>query len=82
MLFFLTYANRQQFATTQIAIKQYTPMKHLKISCQKHKIDSLLSSRCMANFMKSCSFLHAHFFELMKVIENLFEKAIGENLIY
>ena len=31
-------------------------MKHLKISCQKHKIDSLLlSSRCMTNYMKSCS---------------------------
>ena len=29
---------------TQLAIKQYTPMKHLKISCQKHKIDSLLLS--------------------------------------
>ena len=28
------------------------------------KIDSLLlSSRCMTNYMRSCSFLHAHFFE-------------------
>ena len=28
-------------------------MKHLKISCQKHKIDSLLLSfRCMTNYMK------------------------------
>ena len=52
--------------TRQLAIQQYTPMKHLKISCQKHKIDRLsllLSSRCMTNSMKSCSFLHAHFFE-------------------
>ena len=24
--------------------------------------------------MKSCSFLHAHFFELMKVVENMFKK--------
>ena len=26
--------------------------------------------------MKSCSFLHAHFFELMKVVENLFKKKL------
>ena len=52
-------------------------MKHLKISCQKHKIDSLLlSSRCMTNYMKSCSFLRAHFFELMKVVENLLKKKL------
>ena len=32
-------------------------MKHLKTSCQKHKIDShLLSSRCMTNYMKSVHF--------------------------
>ena len=50
--------------TTQLAIKQYTPIKHLKISSQKHKIDSILMpSRCMTNYMKSCSFLQAHFFE-------------------
>ena len=29
--------------------------------------------------MKSCSFLHAHFFELMKVVENLFKKPMVEN---
>ena len=58
-------------------------MKHLKISCQKHKIDSLsLSPRCITNYMKSCSFLHAHFFEEMTVVENLFKKAYGEKLIY
>ena len=52
-------------------------MKHLKISCQKHKIDSLLlSSRCMTNCMKICSFLHAHLIELMKVVENLFKKKL------
>ena len=50
-------------------------MKHLKINCQKHEIDSvLLSPRCMTNSMKSCSFLHAHFFELMKVVENLLKQ--------
>ena len=44
---------------------------HLKISSQKHKIDSLLlSSRCITNYMKSCSFLHAHF-TLMKVVDYL-----------
>ena len=26
----------------------------------------------MTKYMKSCSFLHAHFFELMNVVENLF----------
>ena len=73
----------KELTTTQLAILQYTPMKHLKISCQKHKIDSLLlPSRCMTNYMKRCSFLHAHFFELMKVVENLFKKAYGEKLIY
>ena len=42
---------------TQLAIKQYTSMKHLKISCQKHKIDSLLLSfMCMPNYMKSYPF--------------------------
>ena len=48
-------------ATSNLAIKS---RKHLKISCQKYKIDSLLlSPRCMTNYMKSCSFLHAHIFE-------------------
>ena len=42
----------------------------------------LLSSVCMTNYMKSCSFLHAHFFELMIVVENLFKKVYGEKLIY
>ena len=58
-------------------------MKHLKISCQKHKIDSLLlSSKCMTNYMKTCSFLHVHFFELMKVVENLFKKLMVKNLFF
>ena len=35
----------------------------------------------MTNYMKSCSFLHAHFFEYMKVVETLFKKAYGEKLI-
>ena len=52
-------------------------MKHLAISCQKHKIGSLLlSSRCMTNYMKTCSFLHAHFAETNKVVDNLFEKSL------
>ena len=38
-----------------------------------------MSSRCMTNYMKSCSFLHAHFFELKKVVEKLFKKAYGKN---
>ena len=65
-------------------IGEYTPMKHLKINCQKHKIgnlvsstyssDSELSSRCMTNYMKTCSFLYAYFTETMKEVENLFLK--------
>ena len=53
-------------------------MKHLKINYQKHKNRQ---SIIMTNYMKSCSFLHAHIFELMKVVENLFKKAYGEKLI-
>ena len=58
-------------------------MKHLKISCQKHKIDSLLlSSRYMTNNMKSCSFLHAHFIEQIIVVKNLFlKKLVVKNLL-
>ena len=29
--------------------------------------------------MKSCSFLHAYLFELMKVVENLFKKLVMKN---
>ena len=51
-------------------------MNHLKITYQKHKIDSLLlASRWMKNYMKMCSFLYAHFFELMKVVENLLKNS-------
>ena len=58
-------------------------MKLLKISCQKHKIGSLLlSPRCITNYMKTCSFLHAHFTESMKKVENLFiEKLMVKNLL-
>ena len=35
----------------------------------------------MTNYTKSCSFLHAHFFEYMKVVENLFKKAKVKNSI-
>ena len=30
----------------------------------------------MTKYMKSCSFLHAHFFELMKVVQILFKKKL------
>ena len=33
----------------------------------------------MTNYMKRCSFLHAHFFEYMKVVENLFKKLMVKN---
>ena len=58
-------------------------MKLLMISCQKHKIDSLLLSlRCITNYMKTCSFLHAHFTESLKMVENLFiEKLMVKKLI-
>ena len=36
----------------------------------------------MTNYMKSCSFLHAHFFEKMKVVEKVSKKAYGEKLIF
>ena len=69
--------------TMHLPIEQCTQMKHLKISCQRHKIGSLfLSSRCMTNFMKTCSILHADFTESRKVVENLFKKCYGEKLIY
>ena len=62
--------NNYNHETTNLAINT---MKHLKISCPKHKIGSLLlSSRYMTNYMKTCSFLHAGFTETMKVFENLF----------
>ena len=62
-------------ATSNLAI--YSHETSQDISCQKHKIDSLLlSSSCMTNYMKSCSFLHAHFFELIEVVENLFKKKL------
>ena len=52
-------------------------MERLKISCQKHKIGGLLlSARCMANCMKTCSFLDAHkkFTTTMHVVEDLSKK--------
>ena len=48
----LSYTIQMHITTTQLAIQQYTTMKHLKISCQKHHVDSLvLSSRCMTNYI-------------------------------
>ena len=59
----------------QLSIKQYIQMKRLKISCSKNEIGSLLlSSRCMTNYIKTCLFLHVHFTETMKVVENLVKK--------
>ena len=59
-LLFGKYSSISEASTTlQLAIWQYTHMKHLKISCQKHKIDSLLlSSRCMTNYTKSFFFFY------------------------
>ena len=54
-----------------------------QISCQKHNICSLLlSSRYKTNYIKTCSFLHAHFNGTMKEVENLSRKAYGETLNY
>ena len=67
--------NLPQYNHPTSNLAKYT-IKHLKISCQKHKLDRLfLSSRCMTTYMKSCSFIHAHFFELMIVV-------YGVKLIY
>ena len=50
------------------------------ISCQKHKIGCLLlSSRYITNYMKTCSFLHAHLTETIKVVENWFKKLMVLN---
>ena len=38
----------KRITTIQLAIKQYTPMKHLEINYQKHKIDNRLLCRCAA----------------------------------
>ena len=35
----------------------------------------------MSNYMKTCSFLHAHFTETIKVVENLVKKVYGEKHI-
>ena len=34
---------------------------------------------CMTNYMRSCLFLHAHFYEKMKVVEYLFKKRMVKN---
>ena len=52
-------------------------MKCFNMSSQRHKRGSLLlSSRCMTNYVKTCSFLHAHCTETMKVVENLFQREL------
>ena len=56
---------------------------YLVISCQKYRIGSLLlSSRCITNYMKTCSFLHAHFSEARKVVENFVNNTYGGHLIW
>ena len=51
------------YVTSNLAIYSHGTSRDTFVSYQKHKIDSLLlSSRCMTNYMKSCSFLHVHFF--------------------
>ena len=58
-------------------------MKRLTISRQKHKISCVvLSSMYTTNYIKLISFLHAHFTETMKVVEDLLRKAYGESLNY
>ena len=67
-------------ATTKLAISSN---EMSRISCQKHKIGSLLlSSRYKTNYIKTCSFLHAHFSGTMKVVKNLSRKAYGETHNY
>ena len=52
---------------------QYAALSGAMKSCQRHKLGSLLlSSRCMTNYMKTCSIIHAHYAESMKMVENLF----------
>ena len=60
----------KRYTTRQLPIEKYTPTKHLKKSFKR----LLMSSRCMTNYMKACSYLHAHFTETMKVVENLLLK--------
>ena len=58
-------------------------MKCLKISYQKHKIDSLLlSSRCMTNYIvhENVFILHANFTETMKAVKNLFTKKLEKHI--
>ena len=67
-------------ATTKLAISLY---EMSQISCQKHKIGSLLLLyRYKTNYIKSCSFLLAHFSGTMKIVENLSRKAFGETPNY
>ena len=64
--FFENTVDPDQLASYNHATSNFTIYSHetYQDNCQKHKIDSLLlSSRCMKNYMKNCSFLHAHFFE-------------------
>ena len=58
-------------------------MKRLKINCHQRKLGSLvLSSRYKINYIKTCSFLHAHFSETMIAVENVLRKAYGEKFNY
>ena len=42
----------------------------IKFSCSEYKIGCLLlSSKCMQNYTKTYSFLHAHYTEAYKIVE-------------
>ena len=59
-MFNFSYYNQ---ATGNLAIHSHETSQD-KLSEAYNIIDSLLlSSRCMTNYMKTCSFLYAHFFE-------------------
>ena len=72
--------NCYNHATTKLAISTNGMSQ---ISCQRHKIGSLLlSPMYKTNCIKTCSFLHAHFSGTMKDVENLLRTAYGETLNY
>ena len=74
------YANYYNHATTKLAISS-NEMSQDKLS--RHNIGILiLSSGYKTNYIKTCSFLHAHFSETMKVVENVLRNAYGETLNY
>ena len=63
-----TTASNYNHATTNLAIHSNETSQD-KLSEVQHR-----QSRCMTNYMKTFSILHADFTESMKVVENLFKK--------